>query len=311
MSASSITATISPSPSVDICSGATAVLNATTGPGYTYQWKLNTVDIAGATNASYNATAAGSYTVFINSSCGSSLSAQATTVNIVPLTATSTPAGTTTICEGQAGYFAANTGYNYTYQWFKTNVAIAGATLSTYSTANSGSYTVRVTQGGACSATSAASVLAVVNNPAPTISPAAPQTMCAGQTLLYTANTFAGVTYQWQKNSIDVAGGTNQTYTATTAGKYRVKETANGCTKQSADAVLTINCRNANGNLTSDNELSFNVQPNPFTDYTSLVVPEGADLLKMKIELYNILGKKVKRCWSLFECRPKDRCKQK
>lgn len=57
------------------CSGSNVTLNASTGSGYTYQWKKDGADISGATNSSYAATEAGSYSVFINvPSCGSATS---------------------------------------------------------------------------------------------------------------------------------------------------------------------------------------------------------------------------------------------
>ncbi|MBK7855076.1 MAG: hypothetical protein IPJ79_09380 [Bacteroidetes bacterium] len=172
VSTGGITASVNPSGAVTICSGATAALSANTGNGYSYQWMLNGNNITGATNQSFNATSTGSYSVFISSPCGNATSA-ATVVNIANVTASISPSGSATICAGSAQTFTANTGYNFVYQWFRNGVVLAGATSSTYATSNYGSYTVRVTQGGVCSATSAASVLSVTNNPTPTVTPQA------------------------------------------------------------------------------------------------------------------------------------------
>ena len=45
-----------------ICNGQGALLQATTGTGYTYQWTMNGFDIAGATNPTYTATIGSYYT---------------------------------------------------------------------------------------------------------------------------------------------------------------------------------------------------------------------------------------------------------
>jgi hypothetical protein len=64
------TATISAVGSTSVCPGNTVTLNANTGSGYTYQWLKNSVNISGATGASYIASVSGSYTVIITNSFG-------------------------------------------------------------------------------------------------------------------------------------------------------------------------------------------------------------------------------------------------
>ncbi|MBK7855083.1 MAG: T9SS type A sorting domain-containing protein [Bacteroidetes bacterium] len=290
VSTGGITASVVPSGTVTICTGATALLSANTGSGYAFQWKKNGTNITGATTSTYNATTAGAYTVAITSPCGNATSV-ATTVSIGNVTASISPSGSATICAGSAQTFTANTGYNFVYQWFRNGVALAGATSSTYATSNYGSYTVRVTQGGVCSATSAASVLSVTNNPTPTVTPQGPTTFCAGQSVVLSANTYSGVQQQWQKNGIDIAGATNQNYTATTAGSYRVKQTANGCTKSSATVTVTVNCRETGVGMAEKEESNLRVMPNPFTDELILSGLElkGGD----RVELVDVLGKTV------------------
>ncbi len=78
-----VTVTVNPVPvatiaavgGTTVCPGNTVTLNANTGSGYTYQWKLNGNNISGATNASYTTAVTGSYTVVITSnSCVSLVS---------------------------------------------------------------------------------------------------------------------------------------------------------------------------------------------------------------------------------------------
>ncbi len=289
VSTGGIVALVNPSGTVNICTGATVALSANTGTGYAFQWKKNGTNITGATASTYNATTAGAYTVAITSPCGNATSV-ATTVVITALTATASPSSTT-ICNGSAATFTANTGYNFTYQWYRAGIAIAGATNSTHANSTAGNYTVVITQGGVCSATSNIASLTVISNPNPTVTLSGPTTFCAGQSVTITANTFAGVTYQWIKGSTNIAGATNQSYTATTAGQYNVKETASGCTKQmGVPVVVTVNCREeANELAVGSTQLT--VVPNPFTNEFEV---NGLKFeIGDRIEMMDVLGKVV------------------
>src|SRR5690606_34877583 len=93
--------------------------------------------------------------------------------------------------------------------------------------------------GSGCSGQSNSIVVTMINNPTPTISSNGPTTICDGSTVELTTNNYTGVTYQWEKNGNVIAGATGQTYTATTAGTYRVSQTANGCTKKSPGKTVT------------------------------------------------------------------------
>ncbi|HUM48487.1 MAG TPA: hypothetical protein PLD84_16260, partial [Chitinophagales bacterium] len=94
---------ICPSASVSIsaagpttfCKGDQVTLSqSSAGTFSTYQWQLDAVNISGATTSSYNATASGSHTLMVTSSCGSTATsnAVAVTVNKKPK-ADVTPAG--------------------------------------------------------------------------------------------------------------------------------------------------------------------------------------------------------------------------
>lgn len=298
VSTGSINASISPLGTVTICTGTSVNFNANTGSGYTYQWKLDGIDISGATSQNYSATIAGNYSVFINSACGSATS-PSTSVTISSVSASVNPSGTNTICAGTNMTFNANTGYNYTYQWYRNGGLINGATSSTYLTSNYGNYTVKVTQGGVCSATSSASVLNVTNNPTPVIAPGTTTTICSGQSVNFSTNTFAGVFYQWQKNGMDIAGATNQNYNATTAGTYRVKQSANGCFKYTPATSVIINCRlSAHSSVVTSVDVTENqlvLHPNPFNESAELYIPDDLISVDLVIYINDILGNHVRK----------------
>ncbi|MFM9060053.1 MAG: beta strand repeat-containing protein, partial [Bacteroidota bacterium] len=76
------TATITAGGPTNLCQGGSVVLNANTGAGLTYQWRNNGNAITGATNSSYTANAAGSYSVVVSNSATCSTASSATTVSI-------------------------------------------------------------------------------------------------------------------------------------------------------------------------------------------------------------------------------------
>lgn len=295
VAAGAISASISPAGTVSICNGSSVNLSANTGSGYQYQWKLNGVDILGATLSNYNATTGGNYSVAIVSACGNATSI-ATTVNLTALNANLTPAGNTTICAGGSFTFSANTGTNITYQWFRNGIALGGATNSTLAASSNGTYHVVLTQGGVCTAISNIAGLTVTNNPSPVVTPSPTVTFCAGQSATLTTNNYAGVTYQWQKNGVNINGAINQSLVVSSAGTYRVKQTANNCSKFSTAVMASINCRMGNdGELISNQEqFNFEIMPNPFNTSAKIILGNSADLKTTTITLVNTIGKVVK-----------------
>ncbi len=83
------------------------------------------------------------------------------------ISATITPQGNTTFCQGGSVTLNGNTGANYTYQWYQNANAIPSATVSNYQATQTGTYTVKITD-GACNATSAG--VAVTVNALPSLS---------------------------------------------------------------------------------------------------------------------------------------------
>ncbi len=149
--ASAIATTITPTGQISLCNGATIVLTATTGTAY--KWMLNNNVISGATNSTYTASLAGSYTVEVTYGTNCKMTSNATTVvasaSVTPMIITAEP---TTICPGWSVTMGVNAGTSY--QWMLNGNAISGATNNSYTATADGSYTVEVVSGLNCKATS-------------------------------------------------------------------------------------------------------------------------------------------------------------
>ena len=171
-----IRSVITASGSPALCTGDQVVLNGPQASGVTYQWNLNGSPINGATNASYTASSAGSYTLTVNSglNCNSVSTPVVVTVRTRPtatITASGLSGGNLSVCQGSAVTLQANTGSGFTYQWQLNGNNITGATAATYAASTAGAYTVIVTnstEGNGCSATSSAVNLSTRPLPAPT-----------------------------------------------------------------------------------------------------------------------------------------------
>lgn len=161
-----------------------------------YQWKLNGVNIPGATSGSYTATQSGTYTCLVSNTCGSLLSAPKTITMSGP-GAQLTASQPHNLCNGPKTLFANPSGY--TYKWLRNNVLISGATAQQYVAAIGGQYRVIVTN--ACKSDTSN----VLNLPVETTIPGSPGTLsgparvCPGATgVVYSiAPVATAFTYQW------------------------------------------------------------------------------------------------------------------
>ena len=217
---SNLAPTISANPSLNICPGGHATLDA--GPGYTsYTWSNG-----GGTHETAVVSAAGVYTVTVTAgTCSGSASA---TVNVgsYPITVNISPASPIIACGGDTVSLNAGSGFA-SYAWSNgTQVALNQVT-------GSGTYIVTVTK-NACIGID--SVHVTVNpKPTPVISPAGPLNKCSGDTVILDAG--AGFSaYAWSN------GETTQTIQPITTGNYTVTATQNNCNGAAASAVsVTFN----------------------------------------------------------------------
>ncbi|MGC1413657.1 MAG: choice-of-anchor D domain-containing protein, partial [Candidatus Acidiferrum sp.] len=250
-----------------VTAGQTATFSVVAGgtAPLSYQWQKNGVNIAGATASSYTTPATATtdsgstFRVVVTNSAGNVTSNAATlTVNaaVVAPTITAQPVNQT-VTAGQTATFTVVAGGTapLSYQWQKNGVNIAGATTSSYTTpatatTDSGS-TFRVvvtnTAGNVTSNAATLTVSAAAVAPTITTQPVN-QTVTAGQaaTFAVVAGGTAPLSYQWQKNGVNIAGATGTSYTtpatATTdsGSTFRVVVTNTAGNVTSNAATLTV-----------------------------------------------------------------------
>ena len=132
------------------CSGGYATLLASPS-GNSYQWKKNGNNINGATNNNYTATQTGNYKCAVSYNGIVNTSASIAITRYTTPTATLTPTGTVNFCSGQSVALNVNLQSGVTYQWYRNNILISGATLSSYSASYAGNYKCIVTKtNGGC-----------------------------------------------------------------------------------------------------------------------------------------------------------------
>ncbi|WP_018341668.1 discoidin domain-containing protein [Cytophaga aurantiaca] len=239
-------ATITGNGPTTFCNGGSVTLTASTGSSYI--WKNGTTTVG--TSATFNATAAGSYTVEVTNAAGCKATSSATTVtvNAAP-TANITANGTTTFCNGGSVTLTASTGASYIWKNGTTTVG----TSATFNATAAGSYTVEVTNAAGCKATSSATTVTVNAAPTANITANGATTFCNGGSVTLTANT--GASYIWKNGTTTV--GTAATFNATAAGSYTVEVTnAAGCKATSSATTVTVNTA-PTANITANGATTF------------------------------------------------------
>ncbi|HYC60120.1 MAG TPA: hypothetical protein VEK79_11205 [Thermoanaerobaculia bacterium] len=215
------TATITPSGPTTFCSGGGVMLTANAGSSYLWS--------TGATTQSINVNTAGSYTVAVTNADGCTTTSAATNVSVLPPpTATITPSGPTTFCDGGSVTLSAPAGMT-NYSWSN------GATSQSINVTDSGTFTVTITNPSGCSATSAPVSVTELAPLVATITPSGPTTFCSGGSVTLDAG--AGFTsYLWSN------GATSQSINVAASGTFTVTVTdANTCSATSAPTVVTMN----------------------------------------------------------------------
>ncbi|MGH7944381.1 MAG: immunoglobulin domain-containing protein [Opitutaceae bacterium] len=260
-------------------SSVTFVATADGSPAPTFQWRKNGLDIPGATDATLSfggvtIADAAAYQVVATNSAGFAVSPDEVLVvettpagdtSIPPAIATQPAASQTGKVGGSISFSVSATGTpTPTFQWQKNGVDLAGATDATLTlpalTLNDNATYLAIASNSAGSVASNPAVLVVIEptapppppptNVAPTIltQPSDIQTAWVGGSATFTVSA-SGVpapTFQWLKNSVQIAGATDANLTlsfvtTSDSAKYSViaSNVAGAVTSDSAELAVT------------------------------------------------------------------------
>jgi len=258
---------------ITVCEGTPVTFTATPSNGGTspsFQWKVNNLDINGATDATWSNAPVNNdaVTCILTSSetcpTGNPATSNVLTMTVDPVVQVSVTiaASAITVCAGTQVTFEAtpsNGGTIPGYQWKVNNIDINGATGAIYSyiPLNNDAVTCVLISGAACPQGSPATsnLISITVNalePVSILIEASAGAVCEGTMVLYTATPSNGgplPQYQWKVNNIDIMGATNATWSY-----VPVNNDAITC-------ILTSNALCPTGNPAASNTLTMTVDP--------------------------------------------------
>ncbi len=211
--------------------------------------------------------------------------------------ATISPAGSVKLCNGASVVLTANGGTGITYQWYKSNAVIPGATGQTYIAREGATYKVIETNNFNCTATSAVTTITMQASPVAVITPLTTLDICGTGSVSLQANSGAGLSYQWTRNGVSIAGSTKIKCTTALPGVYRVVTTnSNGCSKTSDSVVVVNSCtQSISARQMQEGEKlvtgsSAMLYPNP-SDGTINVSYNSDVAEEIQVQVYDITGR--------------------
>ncbi|MBU2900580.1 gliding motility-associated C-terminal domain-containing protein [Maribacter dokdonensis] len=221
---------------------------------YQYIWFRSGTELAGETGHTLNVTQSGMYNVYIDYGPRCTGSGN-TDSNIVDVTiggsgtgiAVTAPSKTALCSTDSETLTIDQTDASWSYQWFKNDVAILGATATSYTVDASvagfeGDYAIEISSTGICNERSSAITITnadvytvdVENEINMVLLPTQSQTLSVSTT----ANT---PSYKWFRNGIEIAGETNSAITISQDGEYyaEVTQTGGSCSVSSKNSDVT------------------------------------------------------------------------
>jgi hypothetical protein len=204
------------------------------------------------------------------------------------------PAGPVLICSNNPATLTAPSGSGYTYQWYLNSNILTGEINQTLSVTDTGFYTVTVTDGNNCSASS--SQVQVIEGVGPVVTIQGPPQFGCLQNTIYigygpqsatlTAISTTAVSYLWS------TGATTQSISVTTSGTYSVTGyDANGCPSQQSPesqisiTVIDIRCGQGNKKI-----LFCHVPPGNPGNPQTICIPASAVASHLALHPYDCIG---------------------
>jgi hypothetical protein len=187
----------------------------------------------------------GTYTFTVTDATGCSASTTVFVPVSPPPTTIINPLTSTAFCEGETATLAVPPTPGATYQWYNGTLPIAGATNDTYIADTSGSFKVEVVDVNGCTDITAVAT-PVVKLTTPPVTPSDSVLLCKGDNGTVTVSTngvTSGITFQWQKNGVNITGAIGSSYTVSASGLYRcnISVTSTTCTATSEVVYVDVN----------------------------------------------------------------------
>ena len=216
--------------SVTICQGDSTLLQAAANANWNYQWRLNGINIIGATKPSLMVRSEGIYMVVVSPKNTCSKTGNSEELNI-------TVSGSKArMFEG--GHLCATTGTvqlsakgaaNATYQWYRDGQVLTGQTTDSYSTTQPGRFWATVVDPAGCKVNSDTAAITRSAAVQAALQSASGQNRICPQSTL-TLQGSGGLTYTWQKDGVAMTTNDAQ-YIAKESGTYSLTAADGyGCT---------------------------------------------------------------------------------
>lgn len=224
-----------------LCPGSSVKLHTLAGAGINVQWQKDGVDISGAAQNEYNATAPGKYRVLFYSAC-ENISFYSKELDVSfsnsPIVQFDYP-DKIVLCENESIMLSTQSVAGYAYKWTENGVEIPGQHSNELTVSTTGDYAVLVSN---CAGTYKPSKIVhveITQLEEPVVS-SAQSNFCRGDIALLSVNTAAGYSVKWFFNGTPIPGETKNTLATGISGRYAVEVSNQNCTKKSKELTITF-----------------------------------------------------------------------